>query len=44
VSDVLILLAGNEDAIKAGWLLLTGKFAIPFLGIEMVWAKFCLPF
>jgi formate-dependent nitrite reductase membrane component NrfD len=34
LSDVLILLAGNEDAIKAGWLLLTGKFAIPFLGIE----------
>ena len=34
LSDVLILLAGNEDAMKAGWLLLTGKFAIPFLGIE----------
>ena len=34
LSDVLILLAGNEDAIKAGWLLLTGKFAIPFLAIE----------
>jgi tetrathionate reductase subunit C len=34
LSDVLILLAGNEDAIKAGWLLLTGKFAIPFLVIE----------
>jgi tetrathionate reductase subunit C len=34
LSDILILLAGNEDAIKAGWLLLTGKFAIPFLGIE----------
>jgi len=34
LSDVLILLAGSEDAIKAGWLLLTGKFAIPFLGIE----------
>jgi len=34
LSDVLILLAGSEDAIKVGWLLLTGKFAIPFLGIE----------
>jgi formate-dependent nitrite reductase membrane component NrfD len=34
LSDVLILLAGSEDAIRAGWLLLTGKFAIPFLGIE----------
>ena len=34
LSDVLILVAGSEDAIKVGWLLLTGKFAIPFLGIE----------
>lgn len=34
LSDVLILLAGSEDAIKTGWLLLTGKFAILFLGIE----------
>ncbi len=34
LSDVLILLAGSEDAIRVGWLLLTGKFAIPFLGIE----------
>ena len=34
LSDILILLAGNEDAIKAGWLLLTGKFAVPFLGVE----------
>jgi len=34
LSDVLILLAGSEDAIKIGWLLLTGKFVIPFLGIE----------
>jgi tetrathionate reductase subunit C len=34
LSDVLILLAGSEDAIRAGWLLLTGKFAIPFLGVE----------
>jgi Ni/Fe-hydrogenase subunit HybB-like protein len=34
LSDVLILLAGSEEAIKAGWLLLTGKYAILFLGIE----------
>jgi len=34
LSEVLILLAGSEGAMEAGWLLLTGKFAIPFLGIE----------
>ncbi len=39
LSDVIILFVGPAEAIEVGHLLLTGKFAIPFIGIENIMGK-----
>lgn len=39
LSDVIILFVGSAEAIKVGELLLTGKFAVPFLLVENILGK-----